>query len=74
MKITIGNLIDQLSIVNMKIWKQEDVKRSSNDDKQIADACRKTNILNQQRNDLIESIDEALGEKHYGQGSTKNYG
>jgi len=79
---TIGNLIDQLSIVNLKIWMLEDVKRDSKKDKVIADATRKTNILNPQRNDLIAQIDQKLNhmvetgelQKLYGQGETKNYG
>lgn len=82
MKKTIGQLIDELSIVNIKIWMAEDVKRDPKaTDKQIADATRRTNIANQQRNDLIQAIDEGLnavadGEKQklYAQGSTKMYG
>ena len=74
--------MDQLSIVNIKIWFSEDVKRNPNaTDKQIADATRVTNIANQQRNDLIQAIDEAMNEiaagkpqKLYKQGSTKMYG
>ena len=61
MKKTIGQLIDELSIVNIKIWMAEDVKRDKHaTDKQIADATRKTNIANQQRNDLIQAIDEQM--------------
>ena len=79
---TFGNLIDKLTITNLKIWKFEDVKRDSNDDKEIADATRKTNVLNQQRTDLIQEIDEMLINaskgniffKNYEQGSTKSYG
>ena len=82
MKITIGNLNDQLQICNIKIWMLEDIKRDPNaTDKEIADATRKVNLLNQQRNDLIEAIDIGLNEiakgklqKLYGQGSTKMYG
>ena len=83
MEITLGNLMDQLSIVNMKIWFSEDKKRDPNaTDKEIADATRATNILNSQRNDLIQSIDEKINhmvktgelQKLYGQGSTKSYG
>ena len=73
MKITIGNLIDQLTIVNLKIWNLEDLKRDSDDDTVIADACRKTNVLNVQRNELIAAIDEEIT----GQSShlnTKTYG
>ena len=79
---TIGNLIDKLSIVNIRIWMLEDVKRTSKSDKVVADATRKTNILNQQRVDLIQEVDElALGlidgsksMKLYRQGDTKSYG
>jgi uncharacterized protein YpiB (UPF0302 family) len=82
MKITIGNLIDQLTIVNIRIWMAEDIKRNPNaTDKEIADATRLTNVANQQRNDLIQEIDEAMNkigageiQKLYKQGSTKLYG
>ena len=79
---TVGNLIDKLTIVNMKIWAFEDVKRVSTNDTEIANATRKTNVLNQQRTDLIQEIDELvegllLGTKKiktYKQGETKLYG
>ena len=83
MKITIGNLIDQLTIVNIRIWMAEDIKRDPKaTDEDIAKACKITNVANQQRNDLIQSIDEAVNEmvssgntqKLYGQGTTKMYG
>jgi len=82
MKLSVANLIDQLSIANQRIWAAEDRKRDSNaTDKQIADATRITNVVNQQRNDLIQAIDEGLNEialghvqKTYKQGSTKAYG
>tara|TARA_Y100000034_G_C6585454_1_gene254130 strand:+ start:197 stop:460 length:264 start_codon:yes stop_codon:yes gene_type:complete len=80
---TIGNLIDKLTIVNIRIWMAEDIKRKPNaTDKEIADACKITNIANSQRNDLIQEIDENLNDmvqnkrtqKLYKQGSTKMYG
>jgi hypothetical protein len=75
MIITLGNLIDQLTVVNIRIWMAEDRKRCPKaTDKQIADATRITNTANQKRNDLIQAIDEELGQKSYGQGSTKLYG
>ena len=74
MEITIGNLIDQLTICNLRIWKAEDIKRKTKaTDKEIADACRITNVANNQRNYLIEAIDKHFG-KQTGQGSTKIYG
>lgn len=82
MNITIGNLIDQLSIVNIKIFMAEDIKREPDaTDKKIADATRMTNVLNKQRNDIIQCIDEEINkvasgeiQKLYNQGSSKMYG
>jgi hypothetical protein len=80
---TIGNLIDKLTIVNIRIWMAEDIKRDKNaSDKKVADATRLTNIANSQRNDLIQEIDEKINsmvlngeiQKLYGQGTTKMYG
>lgn len=80
---TIGNLIDKLTITNIRIWMAEDIKRDKNaSDKQIADATRITNVANSHRTDLIQEIDEKINEliqsgkpqKLYKQGSTKMYG
>jgi len=80
---TIGNLIDKLTIANIRIWMAEDIKRDkSATDKQIADATKITNVVNTLRTDLIQEIDEKLNEmvstgnlqKLYKQGSTKMYG
>lgn len=80
---TIGNLIDKLTITNIRIWMAEDIKRDkSATDKQIADATRITNVSNSYRTDLIQEIDEKINElirsgkpqKLYKQGSTKMYG
>jgi predicted lactoylglutathione lyase len=80
---TIGNLIDKLTIANLRIWTAEDKKRDAKaSDKQIADATKVTNIVNSQRNDLIQEIDEKINhmvktgelQKLYKQGSTKMYG
>ncbi len=83
MRITLGNLIDQLTIANVRIWMAEDIKRNPRaSDEEIAKATKVTNVANQQRNDLIQAIDETVNEmvasgipqKLYGQGSTKMYG
>lgn len=80
---TIGNLIDKLTIANLRIWTAEDKKRDPKaSDKEIADATRITNVVNTQRNDLIQEIDEKINhmvstgelQKLYKQGSTKIYG
>lgn len=80
---TLGNLIDKLTIINIRIWMAEDIKRNKKaSDKEIANATKLTNIANQQRNDLIQEIDEKINsmiqtgeaQKLYSQGSTKMYG
>jgi len=80
---TLGSLIDKLTVTNLRIWVAEDKKRDPNaSDKEIADATRLTNVCNQQRNDLIQEIDEKLNhmvqtgelQKLYKQGSSKRYG
>jgi hypothetical protein len=80
---TVGGLIDRLSVVNIRIWMAEDIKRDPKaSDADVAKATRLTNIANQQRNDLIQEIDEQINElivsqkpqKLYKQGSTKMYG
>ena len=82
MKKTFGQLVDELIVTNLKIWRCEDIKHEYEDDDEVlAEACRKTNILNPQRNKLIQAIDELLNESAEGrkqelfsQGDTKIYG
>lgn len=80
---TIGNLIDKLTVTNIRIWMAEDIKRKKDaTDKEIADATKLTNVANQQRNDLIQEIDELINhmvlnqkpQKLYKQGTNKLYG
>ena len=80
---TVGNLIDKLTVTNIRIWMAEDVKRKKEaTDFEISNATKLTNIANQQRNDLIQEIDEMINnivisgkpQKLYKQGSTKMYG
>jgi uncharacterized protein YpiB (UPF0302 family) len=74
MKVTIGNLVDMLSIENIRIWMAEDIKRKKGaSDKELADATRITNVANVRRNKIVQAIDEALGIENK-QGDTKIYG
>ena len=80
---TLGNLIDKLTIANIRIWMSEDIKRDKEaTDNQIAEATRVTNVTNSLRTDLIQEIDELINDmvkngnlqKLYKQGSSKMYG
>ena len=58
---TPGSLIDKLITVNMKLWHQEDVVRDNIDDDHIvAEAKRRINVLNGQRNKLIHELDRMI--------------
>ncbi len=55
------NLVCRQHEQNYRLWHQEDIARSPNaTDAELAEVKRRIDRLNQQRNDLIESLDDAL--------------
>jgi len=58
---TLGSLIDKLTIANIRLWHLEDVRRDrSLSDKDRLKAADAISEVNQQRNDLMDEIDEFL--------------
>ncbi len=60
---TLGSLVDKLTIKNLRLWHLEDIRRDmSLPDSERLDAADKVSLVNQQRNDLIDEIDQFLAD------------
>jgi len=60
---TIGSLIDKLTIANIRLWHLEDIRRDlSLSDKERLKACDQISVVNKQRNNLIDEIDNIINE------------
>jgi hypothetical protein len=65
---TLGSLIDKLTVANIRLWHLEDVRR----DRSLAErdrlaAADAVSVVNGQRNDLMDEIDEFLYRAAHGQ-------
>ena len=60
----LGAAISELALRNIRLWNLEDEVRSKDiSDSQIADCKRKIDTNNQERNDLIDKVDQILESK-----------
>ncbi len=65
---TLGSLIDKLTIANVRLWHLEDARRdrSLSDEKRLA-AADMISVVNGERNDLMDEIDDYLYKAAHGQ-------
>lgn len=56
-----GELVSALCQTNIELWQEED-KARVDDDREVAQAKRRIDKLNQKRNDLIEKIDDHVAQ------------
>ena len=63
MEKSIGQLVDDLSIANIKIWHLQDRLSAGDDDKKVAEAARQIIVENTYRCNLVRAIDQALGQE-----------
>jgi len=58
---TLGSLVDKLTIANIRLWHLEDQRRDlSLSDAKRLQAADKIAIVNSERNDLMDEIDDYL--------------
>jgi len=61
METSISELIDKLSIINIKIFKCVEIIEHESNDQVVAEAARKAQLLNKQRSHIKNEIDLLLG-------------
>ena len=59
---SIGTLIDELITTSLKCWFAQETIMNSDDEKELAIAAKKAQLMNARRNALIRAIDKRLGE------------
>jgi hypothetical protein len=70
--ISTGELIDRLSICNVKVWKAEEAINSAKDEKTVAKYAIMVRSVNRERAELREAINERIDKRS--RGTTKlNY-
>lgn len=64
MKLTLGQLVDRLTIVNLKLWHKEEIRHpeSGFSDQERLAASDAITILNKERNEIVQAIDEYLAD------------
>ena len=64
---TLGSLVDKLTIANIRLWHLEDARRDrALPDRDRLAAADKVAVVNQERNNLIDEIDEFLYKAAHG--------
>ena len=60
---TLGSVIDQLTIANIRLWHLEDQRRDKSlSDEERLKAADTVEIVNSQRNSLIDEIEQIVSE------------
>lgn len=59
---SIGDLVDKLSVVNIKMYHLVDIIQGDFGDHEVAAAARKAQALNRTRSTLINEINERFGQ------------
>lgn len=67
MEYSLGELVDKLAVIHLKIWHLEEkisqAKGNNVFSEEIEDACDQVINLNTTRNNIIKSINNIIGDK-----------